>query len=76
MISESALARTCRPAILGRARMIAQREGRIWDRTCSYEGSLTHLCARVDSSSGYSDSYETSVTIDEVSDEVFDFFLK
>lgn len=53
--------------------MIAQREGRIWDRTCSYEGSLTHLCARVDSSSGYSDSYETSVTIDEVSDEVFGY---
>lgn len=73
MISEQALARACRPAILGRARIIAQREGRIAERTCSYEGPLTHLSAQVDSSSGYTASYETAITIDEVSDEVFSF---
>ena len=73
MISESALARACRPAILGRARIIAQREGRIWQRTCSYEGRLTHLSARVDSSSGFAESYEASLTIDEAADDVFSY---
>ncbi len=73
MISESALERSCRPAILGRARIIAQREGRIWDRSCSYEGRLTHLSARVDSASGYADSYDSSVTVDEAADEVFSY---
>lgn len=73
MISEGALSRACRPAILGRARMIAQREGRIWERTCTYEGRLTHLSAQVDSSSGYADSYETSITLDEAADELFSF---
>lgn len=73
MISESALARACRPAIFGRARMIAQREGRIADRTCSYEGNLTHLSARIDSSSGYTTTYDTSITIDEVGDELFSY---
>ena len=73
MISEAALSRACRPAILGRARIIAQRERRIWDRACSYEGRLTHLSARVDSSSGYESSYETSVTLDETADEVFSY---
>ena len=73
MISEQALARACRPAILGRARMIAQREGRIWNRSCTYENHLTHLSARVDSASGRAESYETTVTIDEVSDELFSY---
>ncbi len=73
MISEQALARACRPAILGRARIIAQREGRIWQRVCSYEGRLTHLTARVDSSSGYAESYEASLTIDEAADDVFSY---
>ncbi|MDO4403915.1 MAG: DEAD/DEAH box helicase [Atopobiaceae bacterium] len=73
MISEQALESACRPAIMGRARIIAQREGRFWDRSCSYEGSLTHLCAHVDSASGYADSYETSITIDESTDEVFSY---
>ena len=73
MISEHALAAACRPAILGRARMIAQREGRIWDRSCSYEGRLTHLSARIDSSSGYADSYDASLVVDETADEVFSY---
>ena len=73
MISERALAAVCRPAILGRARVIAQREGRIWDRCCSYEGRLTHLTARIDSSSGYDDSYDVSLTVDEAADEVFSY---
>ena len=73
MISESALERACRPAILGRARMISRREGRIWQRACTYEGSLTHLTARVDSASGYAESYEASITFDEVADEVFSY---
>ena len=73
MISESALAEFCRPAILGRARIIAQREGRIWDRTCLYEGNLTHLSAHVDSSSGYQDGYEASITIDETAEQVFSY---
>ena len=71
MISEHALAAVCRPAILGRARVIAQREGRIWDRRCSYEGRLTHLSARIDSSSGYEDSYDASLIVDETDDQVF-----
>ena len=73
MISESALESFCRPAILGRARIIAQREGRIWDRCCLYEGKLTHLSARVDSSSGYTDTYDASITLDEASDQVFSY---
>lgn len=73
MIGEDALERACRPAILGRARIIARREGRIWDRACSYEGRLTHLSARVDSASGYADSYEASITVDEAADEVFSY---
>lgn len=73
MISEHALAAVCRPAILGRARVIAQREGRIWDRSCSYEGRLTHLSARIDSSSGYEDSYDASLIIDETADQVFSY---
>lgn len=73
MISEMALSRVCRPAILGRARIIAQREGRIWNRACTYEGHLTHLSARVDSASGYDESYETQLTIDETADEVFSY---
>ena len=73
MISEDALAAACRPAILGRARIIARREGRIWERTCSYEGGLTHLTAHVDSASGYMDSYETSITIDENADVVHSY---
>lgn len=73
MISEQALERVCRPAILGRARVIAQREGRIWDRACSYEDHLTVLSARVDSASGYAASYDASITIDEAADEVFSY---
>lgn len=71
MISETALARACRPAIFERARMIAQREGRMGERACTYEGRLTHLSANVDSSSGRPGSYEASIIIDEVADEVF-----
>ncbi|MBP3892504.1 MAG: DEAD/DEAH box helicase [Atopobiaceae bacterium] len=73
MISEEALAAVCRPAILGRARIIARREGRIWERACSYEGHLTHISAHVDSASGYMDSYETSVTLDETDDTVHSY---
>ena len=73
MISEEALAAVCRPAILGRARIISRREGRIWDRACCYEENLTHISARVDSASGYMDSYETSITFDETADVVQSF---
>lgn len=73
MISEDALERACRPAILGRARIIASRDGRIWSCSCSYEGQLTHLFARVDSASGHTDSYESSITLDETADEVFSY---
>lgn len=73
MISEDALSRACRPAIYGRARMIAQREGRISERLCTYEGGLTHLTACIDSSSGYASTYDTSITLDEDSDQVFSY---
>ena len=53
--------------------MIARREGRISERTCSYEDNLTHLSARIDSASGYATAYDTSITIDEVGDELFSF---
>lgn len=73
MISEMALKRATRPAVLGRGRTIARREGRIWDRRISYDGSLTRLSANVDSSSGYEDFYQTRITIDEVADELVSY---
>ena len=72
MISEMALKRAARPAVLSRGRTIARREGRIWGRHISYDGPLTHLSAHVDSSSGYEDFYQTRVTLDEVADELVD----
>ena len=73
MISEMALKRATRPAVLGRGRVIARREGRIWGRHISYDGPLTRLSANVDSSSGYEDFYQTHATIDEVADELVDY---
>ena len=73
MISEKGLARACRPAILGRARIIAQREGNIWKRSCSYDGRLTRVEANVDSSSGDVDHYHASITMDEAADVVRGF---
>lgn len=52
MISEMALERATRPAVLGRGQVIAWREGRIWSRRIAYDGSLTRLSVHVDSSSG------------------------
>ncbi len=66
MISEMALKRATRPAVLGRGQVIAWREGRIWSRRIAYDGSLTRLSVHVDSSSGYEDFYQTRITIDEV----------
>ena len=73
MISEMALKRATRPAVLGRGQTIARREGRIWDLHLSYDGSLARLSANVDSSSGYEDFYQTRITIDEVADELVDY---
>ncbi len=73
MISEKSLSKVCRPAVLGRGRIIAQRSDRIWNRTCSYSGSRTSIVACVDSSSGYEDHYRCGITIDEAADEVVDY---
>lgn len=70
MISEKALSKACRPAILGRARIIARRQDGIWKRSCSYEDTLTRIEACVESSSGYQDHYDASITVDEAADRV------
>lgn len=67
MISERSIARSCRPAVLGRGRLIAEHTARINERVCSYKGDLTQLAARVTSSAG-SGSYHASVDIDEAAD--------
>lgn len=72
MISEQALERACRPAIFGRAHIIAKR-GDIWSRSCSYEGSLTKLSAHVVSSSGYEDFYKTTVELDEPAERLVSY---
>ena len=73
MISETALSKVCRPAILGRASIISQRQGRIWKRSCSYDGSITRVRARVDSASGYEEYYEAGISFDETADTVLDY---
>lgn len=73
MISEDALNALCRPAILGRAQIIARREGRLWKRRLSYEGSLTKLEAYVDSATGYEDHYHARICFDEAADEVVSY---
>lgn len=73
MISEIALNKVCRPAILGRGRIIAQRGASIRDRECSYDGGVTRLRGKVASSSGYADHYDASIEFDEAADTVLDF---
>ncbi len=73
MIPESALKRACRPAVYARAQTIARQSGHIWKRELRYEGSLTILEANVDSSSGYTDYYSTTITLDETAGEVVDY---
>lgn len=70
MISEIALSRACRPAILGRGRIIAHRPGSIGRRSCDYDGALTRLSGRVASSSGYADHYDARIAFDEAADRV------
>ena len=72
MISEKALSRAARPAILGRALKISQRYGSIVGRVCDYEGGVTTLSADVASSAG-SDWYEARISLDEARDEVVDY---
>ncbi len=73
MISEVALSRSCRPAVFSRGRIIARRPGRIWRREVRFEGALTKVFARVDSTSGYADHYLASVALDETADELVDY---
>jgi len=73
MIPEATLKRACRPAVYERGQLIARREGHIWKRSLRYRGPLTVLTANVDSSSGYSDYYRTSITLDETAGEVVDY---
>ena len=73
MISEAALRRSCRPAVLGRAQTIVQRGGRIWQRDCRHDGPVTHLSANVDGSSGHDVSYHATISFDEVAERVCGF---
>lgn len=73
MISEIALNKVCRPAILGRGRIIAQRGASIRDRECSYDGGVTRIRGKVASSSGYADHYDATIEFDEAADTVLDF---
>ncbi len=73
MISDTALGEACRPAVLGRARVIARSRDGIWKRVCSYDGPVTCLSARVASTSGDGETYVTTISFDESTDVVHDY---
>ena len=74
MISEGALKDICSPAVLSRARSVADRGLRFHNRLCDYEGPLTIVSAKVDASTyAHGESYDTSVTLDEEKDAVVDY---
>lgn len=73
MISEKALSRAARPAILGRADKIVRRYGALSSRVCDYEGGVTRLSADVVSSEGRGTRYQTTISLDEARDEVVDY---
>jgi superfamily II DNA or RNA helicase len=73
MFSEDTLERKVRPAIYGRGRIIARHAASIHDRSCAYKGSHTYLSAKIESSSGYEDHYDTGLVVNEAADRIVSF---
>lgn len=73
MIAEEDIARACSMRTFQRARQIADKSNNFLTKQCRYAGDDTVLTAFVAASSGWSDRYRVSTTIDERADEIVDY---
>ncbi len=73
MITEDKISFMCNPRSLARGRAIASSKRDILTKQVRYDSYETKVSAFVASSSGWSDRYRTSVTIDEELDDIVDY---